>query len=124
MLHIFVDASSEAFAATCFLRSIDNDDSVTVRLVAAKSKVAPISATSIPRLELMAAVLGLKLAKSVGMSFNVATSDIVFWSDSMTVLWWIRGHSGNFKPFVANRISEIQTVTNPSNGGISLPVKT
>ena len=114
VLHVFVDASSEAFAATCFLRSIDNDDSVTVRLVAAKSKVAPIAATSIPRLELMAAVLGLKLAKSVGMSFNVTTSDIVFWSDSMTVLWWIRGHSRNFKPFVANRISEIQAVTNPS----------
>ena len=48
------------------------------------------------------------------MSFNVATSDIVLWLDSMTVLWWIRGHIRNFKPFVANRISEIQAVTNPS----------
>ena len=32
----------------------------------------------------------------------------------MTVLWWIRRHSRNFKPFVANRIAEIQNVTEPS----------
>ena len=97
-----------------FLRSIDNDDSVTVRLVTANSKVAPTVAMSIPRLRLSAAALGLKLAKSVGVSFNLATSDIVFWSDSMTVFWWIRGHSRNFKPFVANRSSEIQALANPS----------
>ena len=37
----------------------------------------------------------------------------MFWSDSQNVLWWIRGHSRNFKPFVANRVGEIQTSTNP-----------
>ena len=31
----------------------------------------------------------------------------------MNVLWWIRGRSRNFKPFVANRIGEIQTKSNP-----------
>ena len=37
----------------------------------------------------------------------------VFWSDSMNVLWWIRGRSRIFKPFVANRVGEIQSLTNP-----------
>ena len=31
----------------------------------------------------------------------------------MNVLWWIKGRSRKFKPFVANRIGEIQTLTNP-----------
>ena len=40
-------------------------------------------------------------------------SRAVFWSDSQNVLWWIHGHSRDFKPFVANRVGEIQTSTNP-----------
>ena len=39
---------------------------------------------------------------------------MVFWSDSTNVLWWIKGHSRVYKPFVANRISEIQSCTDPS----------
>ena len=31
----------------------------------------------------------------------------------MNVLWWIRGRSRIFKPFVANRVGEIQSLTNP-----------
>ena len=31
----------------------------------------------------------------------------------MNVLWWIRGRSRSFKPFVANRVGEIQTATDP-----------
>ena len=40
-------------------------------------------------------------------------SQAVFWSDSQNVLWWIHGHSRDFKPFVANRVGEIQTSTDP-----------
>ena len=36
-----------------------------------------------------------------------------FWTDSCNVLWWIRGHSRQYKPFVANRIGEIQSATKP-----------
>ena len=32
----------------------------------------------------------------------------------MDVLWWFRGHGRSFRPFVANRIGEIQMVTEPS----------
>ena len=37
-----------------------------------------------------------------------------FFSDSTDVLWWIRGRGRDFRPFVANRIGEIQLSTKPS----------
>ena len=40
-------------------------------------------------------------------------SPAIFWSDSQNVLLGIHGHSRDFKPFVANRVGEIQTSTNP-----------
>ena len=40
-------------------------------------------------------------------------STTVFWSDSVNVLWWVRGRSRQFKPFVANRIGEIQSNSDP-----------
>ena len=68
-IHTFVDASHEPFAAAEYARSNFNWCFV-VRLVAAKSKVAPTKALSIPRLELQAAVLGARLAVSVIKSFD------------------------------------------------------
>ena len=87
---------------------------LSVRLVAAKAKVAPIHSVSIPRLELIGACLGNKLTQSVTQLFLIPIKEVVFWSDSTNVLWWIKGHSTVYKPSVANRISEIQSCTNPS----------
>ena len=39
--------------------------------------------------------------------------NVNYWTDSMNVLWWVRNHSRKFKPFVANRISEIQRLAAP-----------
>ena len=58
----FVDASKAAYGAVSYLRTEYEDDQVSSRLIAAKSKAAPLNPTTIPRLELMAAVLGLRLA--------------------------------------------------------------
>ncbi|KAJ8045018.1 hypothetical protein HOLleu_07935 [Holothuria leucospilota] len=114
-IHTFVDASSEAYGAITYVKSMNNDEaSSTIRLVAAKTRVAPLKSTSIPRLELMAAVLGLRLTESVVKTLGFNMRDVTFWSDSSNVLWWIRGRSRNFKPFVANRVGVIQTKSNPS----------
>lgn len=59
--HTFVDASEEAYGVVVYTRFSYRDGSVTTNIVAAKSKVAPSVATSIPRLELMAAVIGVRL---------------------------------------------------------------
>ena len=68
---------------------------------------------STPRLELMAAILGLHLTLSILAAFNVPICQARFWSDSMNVVYWIRGKGKQYRPFVANRIGEIQRQSNP-----------
>ena len=89
-LHTFVDASQTAYGAAVYQR-IEYDHMLSVRLVAAKAKVAPIQSVSFPRLELMGACLGNKLTQSIVEVFSIPIQDVVFWSDSTNVLWWIRG---------------------------------
>ncbi|XP_063381909.1 uncharacterized protein LOC134668358 [Cydia fagiglandana] len=59
--HIFTDASERAYGACLYLRSINGKGDVLVRLLLAKSRVAPIKPTTIPRLELSGALAGVRL---------------------------------------------------------------
>ena len=94
-LHTFVDASQDAYGAVVYSRVIYKSGLVSSRLVAAKSRVAPLAATSIPRLELIAVILGLKLTESISRVYIGALGQAVFWSDSMNVLWWIKVEVGD-----------------------------
>ncbi|XP_062544813.1 uncharacterized protein LOC134211695 [Armigeres subalbatus] len=60
-VHVFVDASETAYAAAVYYRTMKPDGTPQCTLVTAKAKVAPLKYHSIPRLELMAAVLGTRL---------------------------------------------------------------
>ena len=112
-LHTLVDASEDAFGAVAYVRYSYQDGTISTNIVAAKTRVAPIIATSIPRLELMGAVIGVRLSTRIASVLALHMSQAVFWSDSQNVLWWIHGHSRDFKPFVANLVGEIQTSTDP-----------
>ena len=52
-LHGFSDASKIAYAAVIYMRSLYESGNVEVKLVASKSKVAPLKGQTIPRLELL-----------------------------------------------------------------------
>jgi len=112
-IHTMVDASQLAYAAVSYVWHEYEDGKVTVRFVAAKGKVAPTKATSIPRLELMAAVLGLRLSRKVSELLQIPLENCTWWTDSEDVVCWIQGQSRRYKTFVANRISEIHQKSNP-----------
>ncbi|GFU97373.1 uncharacterized protein TNCV_3889881 [Trichonephila clavipes] len=101
-LHVFVDASKGAYAGCVFARSIV-DSRVSVILVRAKSRVAPLKLLSIPRLELMACCVGARLVNSILKALNMPDLKVTLWSDSTTALWWIKEY-GNWSVFVANRV--------------------
>ncbi|GFY36409.1 integrase catalytic domain-containing protein [Trichonephila clavipes] len=63
-IHTFSDASQKAYGAAAFLR-VKHKDRVSVDLVTSKSRVAPLKRLSLPRLELMGALLAARLAKEV-----------------------------------------------------------
>ena len=74
-----------AYAAVSYARHKYEDGEVTVRFIAAKAKIAPTKATSVPRLELMAAVLGLRLARKVSELLQIPFENCTLWTDSKDV---------------------------------------
>lgn len=114
-LHVLVDASIEAFSATAYLRIEDDDGSIDCCLVGAKTKVAPNKPMTVPRLELQAAVLGIRLARSVKQSQRLEFEKVSYWSDSKTVLGWINSDTRRYHQFVAFRIGEVLEATNTTD---------
>lgn len=107
-LHTFSDASGSAYAAAVFAR-IKYKNAVNVRLLSARSRIAPERAT-IPRLELMAATIAVRLKASITKSLTRKISKTTYWSDSTTVLAWIK-HDMQWGTFVWNRIKEIRALS-------------
>ncbi|XP_055589945.1 uncharacterized protein LOC129742126 [Uranotaenia lowii] len=113
-LHTFTDASEMAYGCCIYVRSTDSKGNVSVHLIAAKSRLAPLRRVTLPRLELCAAETGAHLFTAVKRALAIQISESFFWSDSMVTLQWLRAPPNTWKTFVANRVSEIQTETQGS----------
>ncbi|XP_071950794.1 uncharacterized protein [Antedon mediterranea] len=114
-LIVFCDASENAFGSVAHTRWEDTEHKFEVRFISAKSRVAPLKQLSMPRLELQAAVVASRLYSTIKEEMTVSFDRVVFFSDSIIVLSWIRGQSRLYKSFVANRVAEIQGHTDPSD---------
>lgn len=117
-IHTFCDASNIAYAGCVYLRIVHNDDSVSCNLIAAKTKVAPVRATTIPRLELCGALLASKLTIRCIHSLSLSEFKVFAWCDSKIVAT----HPSKWVTFVANRVSEIQQNVN-NNSWLHVPSK-
>lgn len=106
--HIFCDASKVTFASVVFLR-VEDEGTVKIHLLQAKARIALIKKLLIPRLELMASSIAARLSSQIqaAMGFDMQT---FYWSDSATVLGWIR-QIEEWAIFVRNRVQEIKTLT-------------
>ena len=76
--------------------------------------MAPLRKITLPRLELMAAVITARLCTYVKGAIDCPINRIVCWTDNSSTLHWIRGAASQWKPFVANRVTEIQSLLDPS----------
>ena len=61
----------------------------------------------------MGTTVGTRLTQAVNRAILTSVHQVIFWCDSMNVLWWIKGCSRTCKPFVAKRIGEIPSVSSP-----------
>lgn len=104
-LHLFADASELAFAAAAYWRVGRPDGDFDVAFVAGKTRCAPPKLLSIPRLELQAAVLAVRLSVAIRAAHGIENARVFYWSDSRTVVSWIRSHHRRYKPFVAHRVA-------------------
>lgn len=82
-----------------------------VAFILGKARVAPMKQTTIPRLELTAAVLAVRMNKLLQKELQLQLEKPVFWTDSTTVLKYISSETRRFHTFVANRISVIREAT-------------
>lgn len=110
-IHGFCDASQNAYGACVYIRTETSPNEYLVALLCSKSRVAPMKATSLPRLELSAALLLAQLIGKIKTSIDCLDVPIFLWSDSAIVLNWISSSSRKWSVFVANRIGEIQRLT-------------
>ena len=109
-LHGFCDASMQAYGACVYLRVEKQSGQVNCELVSSKSRITPIKKQTIPRLELMGAVVLSELMNSVQneLSCYYKISKVVAWIDSTVAYYWITNNK-QYKPFIQNRIMKINS---------------
>lgn len=111
-LHVFGDASEKAYAAVAYMQAWGADKVSAVSLLMAKSRVAPKKAPSMPRLELLAALLAARLRRFIEAALPEVFTRTFLYTDSQVAFYWIvNAEPGRYQQFVANRVAEIQRST-------------
>ena len=108
----FSDGSSTGFGCVVYLRWTNKDETeVESKFIAAKGKVGPINGTTVPRMELSGSLILARLMNCVKIALNgniKLTEEDVLCTDSSTVLKWVNSEAIRYRPYVKNKIIEIQ----------------
>ncbi|XP_053406659.1 uncharacterized protein LOC123538298 [Mercenaria mercenaria] len=109
-LACFCDASGKAYAASIYLVQVKEDEYKS-DLIFSKSRLTPIKGMTIPRLELMAVLIGARCLNFVEKELKLQCKNVVLLTDSKCVLQWLS--SDKLLPvFVKNRLKEIKSYGN------------
>ncbi|XP_030854473.1 uncharacterized protein LOC115929512 [Strongylocentrotus purpuratus] len=112
-LHHFSDASEKGYGVVSYLRW-ENEDEVRMKFLTSKARVAPLKEVSIPRMELTAANVAVRIDHMIKQELDIPIEETYFWTDSQTVLGYINNSTARYKTFVANRLAVIRDGSKPS----------
>lgn len=105
----FCDASERGYAAVVYLRTLSPNNPITVSLLGSKTKMAPMKSSTVPRLELCAALLLARWMSRIKkiLEQKVSVVHMFAWTDSQIVLSWLVNPHELFKVFVSNRVHQV-----------------
>lgn len=112
-IHAFSDASCNAIGTAIYLKQTNEAEEVSLSLVYAQARLSPKQATTIPRLELCAAVLSAQAVNWITRELKLGIDETVFYTDSKVVLGYIQNESRRFYVYVANRVQIIRSMSSP-----------
>ena len=106
-IHHFSDASDKAYGTASYIRFVSASGNIHCTFIFGKSRVAPLKKITIPRMELTAATLAVKLNNMIITELSLHVDNVYYWTDSTTVIRYVQNQSTRFHTFVANRLSVI-----------------
>ena len=109
-LHTFSDASEKAIGHISFMRSINEDGKIHVCFITASSKLCPRAATTMPRLELCAAMEAGKAASMLYNNLSTKPDAVYLHTDSMIVIGYLSNKTKHFSKYVERRVSIINNL--------------
>ena len=92
-----------------YLRTVDENNRIFCNIAMAKSRVTPLRFVSVPRLELIAATLTVKVVTHLKQELDIKVDEQMFWTDSRMVLRYNQNTKRRLKMFVTNRIHQIKS---------------
>ena len=109
----FCDASIDAYAAVIYIVHESNDGDFQSTIFTAKNKVSPENKISIPRLELLSALLLSRLTKTAMTALtNMKIDKVYSLVDSTSTLGMINKQCAALQEFCGVRVGEIKRNTN------------
>ena len=113
-IHNFSDASLTGFGQVSYLRLTNEKGQIKCSFLMGKARLAPLKDVTIPRLELNAAVLSVRIGTRLKEELEEKVDECFYWTDSSTVLKYLHNRKNRYKTFVANRIQMITDNTLPT----------
>jgi hypothetical protein len=110
-LHVFSDASEVAIGSISYVRSKNEEGRIHVAFLIGSSKVAPRTATTIPRMELNAALEAALVVRTTVNDLRRKPDQVFFYCDSQVVLGYLANKERRFMKYVARRVSMINNIT-------------